>query len=112
MGTYLIVLEPVEAVRAEDEPVLSGGSLDEGDRDTEPPLADQLVAGGPSSSLLVLGGPVEPNEVWMVCVHIGQLYLNHQLQLRQRERERDRDREREREREGEKERERERYYSR
>lgn len=82
----LVIFEPSEAVRTEDKPIFSRGALDERDRDTQPPLPDELVIGCSRPSLLPLGGAVKPNEVWVVGVHVGQLYLNHQLQL-QRERE-------------------------
>ena len=80
-GTHLVVLVPGEAVRAEDKPVFPGGAFDERDWDTEPAFPDELVSGSSGSSLLALGGPVKPNEVRMVGVHVRQLDLDHQLQL-------------------------------
>ena len=39
------------------------------------------MAGSPGASLFGLGGSVEANEVRVVGVHVGELYLHHQLQL-------------------------------
>ena len=81
-GPHLAVFEPGEAVRAEDEPVLPRGALDERDRDAQPALPDELVPRSPGPALPVgLGGAVKPDEVWVVGVHVGQLNLDHQLQL-------------------------------
>ena len=68
--TNLVILEPVEAVGAEDKPVLSGRALDEGDGDAQPALPEELVGGSPCSSLLPLRGTIKPNEVRVVGVHV------------------------------------------
>ena len=79
---YLVVLKPVEAVRAQDKPVFSRGAFDQRNRYAEPAFPDELVSGSPSPCPAIpFRGPVKPDEIGMVGVHVGQLNFQHQLQL-------------------------------